>query len=280
MAATRSLMRSVRSLTESVRKSFDSCGCTPTVHQMSACVSAISRTAPKRSIRSQIVSMSPTPAARARAITASRSSSNWVAWRLTWLSISMGPEGSRPRCAAKLAERRPEGVAPVEVEPFDLAWQVGQRQRQLRPAPALARAFRRGRGGAGGGMVAEPFDEHREALGPLPAPKAVDHRLHGRGIRARQRSHDPPRGVVSSQTALFVLTQGAARRSVRHLGQPQRILVRKLAPAAEEVGHCLVRPGTEAEPPATRADGVQQRSGRMADQEEHAPLRRLLQYLQ
>src|SRR5690242_21335861 len=39
MAATRPPMRSVRSLTKSVRKSFDSCGCTPTVHQISGCVS-------------------------------------------------------------------------------------------------------------------------------------------------------------------------------------------------------------------------------------------------
>ena len=64
-AAKRSTVRSV--------KSRASCGCTPAVAQTSGCDWEISRTAGSRSGRSQMVSIRPTPAARARAITASRS---------------------------------------------------------------------------------------------------------------------------------------------------------------------------------------------------------------
>ena len=69
--------------------SLASCGCVPTVCQMSGWLSEIARTAGSCETRSQIVTIRPTPAARARSITASRSAANCGACRFTWLSISI-----------------------------------------------------------------------------------------------------------------------------------------------------------------------------------------------
>ena len=60
-----------------------------TVAQMSAWAMARAWVASKVDSLSEISTIRPTPASRARAMTASRSSSNWGACRLTWLSISI-----------------------------------------------------------------------------------------------------------------------------------------------------------------------------------------------
>ncbi len=66
-----------------------SCGCVPTVHQMSLWAMAKAWVASKVETLSEISTINVTPASRARAMTASRSSSNWGACRFTWLSISI-----------------------------------------------------------------------------------------------------------------------------------------------------------------------------------------------
>ena len=59
--------------------SLASCGWTPTVAQMSAWAMARAWVASKVESLSEISTIRPTPASRARAMTASRSSSNWGA---------------------------------------------------------------------------------------------------------------------------------------------------------------------------------------------------------
>src|SRR5580658_506520 len=140
---------------------------------MSGCFSEIARTAGSDSSLSQIVTIRPTPASRARSMTASRSASNCGACRFTWLSISIRPELAQRR---EPLQRGEEGVAAVEVHGLDLARQVAEEAPGVRPAIEPSRAgFETGQG-----ILAHdrghPVHGDREGRRPLRAAEAVGER--------------------------------------------------------------------------------------------------------
>src|SRR5690606_17710036 len=118
-----------------------------------------------------MLTISLIPAARARAITASRSSSNWWACRLTWLSISMGSSGAGG--GAQVGKGGEQGVRPVEVQRLDLARQA--LERLPRRGPAIKAPFPAPRPLRG--LVvhphAQPLEQQRELRRPFGPAEAV-----------------------------------------------------------------------------------------------------------
>ena len=249
------------------------------------------RRAPRRSrgpprsgrARSQIVTIRPTPAARARAITASRSSSNCGACRLTWLSISIA-RGQTARSGAQLADRGEEGVGAVEVEAVDLGGQRRPAASQTRPSVGAARALR-GRGDGARASACRPGARTaaanragalaaRGSCRPWPAARS--------GRRSGSAAEQVVRRFVGLQRPGARPAAAPARRAPGHARQMQRGLARASRPRARSRTRRPPRSGQgrERQPPAARADGGQQPARRVGDQEQHAAFRRLLQRLQ
>src|SRR5215217_8519198 len=112
-----------------------------------------------------MLTISATPASRARTMTASMSSANCGACRLTWLSMSMG--SGRPRRRAQLAHGGPEGVCAVQIQAFGLVGQLHQPLPGLRPAiEALPLPGHGLVGGHDADLVGDAFDQQVEP--PLP----------------------------------------------------------------------------------------------------------------
>ena len=261
-----------------VRSGFSlaSCGWVPTVHQMSGMRLGERRRSPRSSTGGRRWStIRPTPAARARAMTASRSSSNWGACRFTWLSISM-------RGSERFAVRRAcgeEGVGAVEVDRLGL----GRRRRRGGPTGSAQRstASRLARSTAG---RARPRPGVRTGARNAPAPSAprkLSASLHQRRGRrttaldqlARQagRAPAPASRPAARPGPARPWPCARARRSLRW---------RDPSAARRNASTASSRPGLEAEPAAAGADGGQQPARRMRDQEQHAAFGRLLQSLQ
>src|SRR5690606_3813586 len=144
---------------------------------MSSWATARAWVASKVDKRSEISSISATPAARARAITSSRSASNWGACRLTWLSISMSG-GPQP---GDLVDRRGEHLGPVEVQAGGPVRGLGQAAPQGGPAGALDPA-------GGQRPVAhrrqKPVEQQLEPFGALRPAEGVG---QGQSFRRRGR---------------------------------------------------------------------------------------------
>src|SRR5690349_16216517 len=105
---------------------------------------AMAWTASNEETLSQMVSIRPTPAARARSMTSAWSSANCGACRLTWLSISIA-RASRPRRGAQFADRGEEGVGAIQIDGLRLARQGREVRPRLRPAVEPCPLARRGR---------------------------------------------------------------------------------------------------------------------------------------
>src|SRR5688572_13172069 len=136
--------------------------------------SARARTLSKFETRSEMLTISCTPAARARSMAASRSSSYCGACRLTWLSISMGGlirplPNSRTGGLAELRKGREERVGAVEVQRLHLARKALERLPRLRPrikpAEPLAGLVDR----HGMHPLGQPVEQQRELGRPLSA---------------------------------------------------------------------------------------------------------------
>src|SRR5262249_34679283 len=137
--------------------------------------------ASKLETRSEISTISRTPASRARAMTASRSSSNCGAWRLTWLSMSIERLSSRPQ-RLELAECRPEHVVAIEVYRLGFTWDLYNARPELRPR--VDARGRRAPGHAGSDRLAQALEEELETPLPLLAAERVGQRQQ-RGLRRR-----------------------------------------------------------------------------------------------
>ncbi len=112
-----------------------SCGWTPTVQKTLSKRSAIARTRSKRVRWVPMVSIVPTPAAAARAITASRSSAKSGKSRWQWLSTSIrtlrclpAPRRSAERRRCGAGSDRPAGMASVGSQRGERALVLADRQ--------------------------------------------------------------------------------------------------------------------------------------------------------